>query len=40
MDDAVVEVDAGSVVSSESKGFVKKKNKEIETKGRFFLLTF
>uniref|UniRef100_A0A1J3F732 Tyrosyl-DNA phosphodiesterase 2 n=1 Tax=Noccaea caerulescens TaxID=107243 RepID=A0A1J3F732_NOCCA len=33
MDDAVVEVDGGSVVSSESMGFVKKKNKEIETKG-------
>ncbi|VVA91025.1 unnamed protein product [Arabis nemorensis] len=32
MDDEVVEVDGGSVVRSESSGFVKK-NKEIETKG-------
>ncbi|XP_010458587.1 PREDICTED: tyrosyl-DNA phosphodiesterase 2-like [Camelina sativa] len=33
MDDDVVEVDGGSVVRSESQGVVKKKNKEIETKG-------
>jgi len=35
MDDDVVEVDGASVVCSESQG-VMKKNKEIETKGRFF----
>lgn len=38
-DDVVdVEVDGGSVVRSESQGFMKK-NKEIETKGQFFSLT-
>lgn len=35
MDDDVVEVDGGSVVRSESLGFMKK-HKEIETKGLFF----
>lgn len=38
MDDDVVEVDGGSVVGSDSLGFTKKKNKEIETKGLFFIL--